>query len=573
MKEITHFICLLTLAFSYSQTELIQILNNNSSFIIEGKVISSSSNFRPNGDIVTNYIVEKTQNLKGSAQANITVQVVGGQVDGHFQIVTHQVKLKTGDKGLFFLKRNSSSTNYFFKGEDYFMNYARLSKQEIDELNKSILNLYPDFEVISHSKNTTRAATNLAEITSVLPLEITAGTGSDLTISGTGFGAEKGTVGFLNGNDGGASYFFTYHLIKSWTDTEILVTVPQLAGTGRIKIKLPTTPETSIMAPFGTEITIPYARFTITTTNYGDTLTIPLRHIGEMPNGVNPPTSAHLTDGAYHFKMADSFYSNTNARSIFLDFLEDWSCKTGINFVNAGAKTLEDEFSGETLNEIRFLDFESLNYGGAASTSLRGIYTCPGSSSNPDPDTVTAIITQINFQYDSEINWGYNNVASNKFDFSFTTAHEIGHAVLFGHVIENSNLMHYAGGYGDRNLQEVQEPYVTAGVVGVNEALSPYQCGAPMTASSCFTLSLENRDIKNAISIRPIGSNIEIKTNSIAMIRQIYVYDISGRIVNKAQFKTLPSRYNINLDSNNTQIYMVKVRLSNDLVHVAKVLL
>ena len=64
MKEITHFICLLTLAFSYSQTELIQILNNNSSFIIEGKVISSSSNFRPNGDIVTNYIVEKTQNLK-----------------------------------------------------------------------------------------------------------------------------------------------------------------------------------------------------------------------------------------------------------------------------------------------------------------------------------------------------------------------------------------------------------------------------------------------------------------------------------------------------------------------------
>ena len=84
------------------------------------------------------------------------------------------------------------------------MNYARLSKQEIDELNKSILNLYPDFEVISHSKNTTRAATNLAEITSVLPQEISAGTNSDLTIRGTGFGNNKGSVGFLNANDGGA---------------------------------------------------------------------------------------------------------------------------------------------------------------------------------------------------------------------------------------------------------------------------------------------------------------------------------------------------------------------------------
>jgi hypothetical protein len=133
--------------------------------------------------------------------------------------------------------------------------------------------------------------------------------------------------------------------------------------------------------------------------------------------------------------------------------------------------------------------------------------------------------------------------------------------------------MHYAGGYGDRNLQEVPEPYITAGIAGLNEGLSPYLCGAPMTASSCFTLSLQNIDIKNAISIRPIGSNIEIKTNSIAMIRQIYVYDISGRIVNKAQFKTLPSRHNINLDSNNTQIYMVKVHLSNDLVHIAKVII
>ena len=572
MKEITHFICLLTLAFSYSQTELIQILNNNSSFIIEGKVISSSSNFRPNGDIVTNYIVEKTQNLKGSAQANITVQVVGGQVDGHFQIVTHQVKLKTGDKGLFFLKRNSSSTNYFFKGEDYFMNYARLSKQEIDELNKSILNLYPDFEVISHSKNTTRAATNLAEITSVLPQEISAGTNSDLTIRGTGFGNNKGSVGFLNANDGGANYFFTHHLIKSWTNTEILVTVPELAGTGRIKVKIPTTPETSVMAPFGTEITIPYSRFTLTTTSYGDSLTIPLRHIGAMPNGANPPTSAHLIDGAYHFKMFSNFYNNESARTIFLKYLEEWSCKTGINFLDAGVRTLEDEFSG-SLNEVRFQNFDEQGYGGAAFTSIKGVYTCPSSSSSPDPESITAILTELDFVYDNQVNWGYDTVAPNEFDFSFATAHEIGHAVLFYHVIDNNSLMHYAGSNGYRNLQEIPEPFVSSGITGVSESISPYPCGDPMTVSSCFTLSLENRDIKNAISIRPIGSNIEIKTNSIAMIRQIYVYDISGRIVNKAQFKTLPSRHNINLDSNNTQIYMVKVHLSNDLVHIAKVII
>ena len=182
-------------------------------------------------------------------------------------------------------------------------------------------------------------------------------------------------------------------------------------------------------------------------------------------------------------------------------------------------------------------------------------------------------MTEIDFVYDNQVNWGYDTVAPNEFDFSFATAHEIGHAVLFYHVIDNNSLMHYAGSNGYRNLQEIPEPFVSSGITGVSESISPYPCGDPMTVSSCFTLSLENRDIKNAISIRPIGSNIEIKTNSIAMIRQIYVYDISGRIVNKAQFKTLPSRHNINLDSNNTQIYMVKVHLSNDLVHIAKVII
>jgi hypothetical protein len=452
------------------------------------------------------------------------------------------------------------------------MNYARLSKQEIDELNKSILNLYPDFEVISHSKNTTRAATNLAEITSVLPQEISAGTNSDLTIRGTGFGNNKGSVGFLNANNGGANYFFTHHLIKSWTNTEILVTVPELAGTGRIKVKIPTTPETSVMAPFGTEITIPYSRFTLTTTSYGDSLTIPLRHIGAMPNGANPPTSAHLIDGAYHFKMFSNFYNNESARTIFLKYLEEWSCKTGINFLDAGVRTLEDEFSGP-LNEVRFQNFDEQGYGGAAFTSIKGVYTCQSSSSSPDPESITAILTEIDFVYDNQVNWGYDTVAPNEFDFSFATAHEIGHAVLFYHVIDNNSLMHYAGSNGYRNLQEIPEPFVSSGITGVSESISPYPCGDPMTVSSCFTLSLENRDIKNAISIRPIGSNIEIKTNSIAMIRQIYVYDISGRIVNKAQFKTLPSRHNINLDSNNTQIYMVKVHLSNDLVHIAKVII
>jgi len=571
MKRIIFLFFTIYSTISYSQTKLIQSFKSNSTLVIEGKVIASSSHFRSNGDIFTNYIVETTQTLKGDFNTNITVQVLGGQVDGHFQIVSHQLELKNGDFGLFFLKKDLNNSNYFFKEKDLFINYSKLGRQGTIELNKSILEIFPDFEVIKLSENLYES--NNAEsgvITSVLPREISAGTRSDLTISGTGFGDQQGTVGFLSPDDGGKSYTHTYHNIKSWTDTKIIVTVPEDAGSGRIKLKLAN--QTSIIAPQTSSIIVPYSRFNITTTTYGDTLSIPIRHIGAMPNGSNPPTSAHLTNGAYYFKMNPNFYNNESARAIFLKYLNDWSCTTGINFIDAGVKTLEDEFSG-VLNDVRFSNFDEQGYSGAAYTSLSGIYTCPSPSYNPNSENITAIITNIDFVYDSQINWGYDNVASNEFDFSFTTAHEIGHAVLFGHVIDKNSLMHYAGGNGDRNLEGIPEPFISAGITGVSESISQYTCGDPMTVSSCYTLSKKKNHIKNEISVTNSGSIIRVKTSSIGKIKHIYVYDLSGKVILEIPLKSSLSDYSFDLSPSSNQMYLLRVLFSDDIVHTTKLIL
>lgn len=570
MKRIIFLFCTIYSTFCYGQKELFQSFNIQSSLVVEGKVIASSSNFRANGDIVTNYIVETTQTLKGDTNTHITVQVLGGQVDGHFQIVSHRTKLKNGDFGLFFLKKNSNNSNYFFKEKDFFINYDKLDRQDIIELNKSILEIFPDFEVITHSENPYKP--NNAEngvITSVLPQEISAGIGSDLTISGSGFGNQQGTVGFLTPDDGGRSYTHTYYNIKSWTDTKIIVTVPSDAGSGRIKLKLPN--QTTILAPLQTSINIPYARFNLTSTAYGDSLSIPLRHIGAMPNGINPPTSAHLTNGAYYFKMGPNFYNNESARTIFLKYLDQWTCKTGINFVYDGVLTLEDEVSG-LLNEVKFSNFDENGYGGAAFTSISGLYTCPSSTSNPDPETITAIVTEIDFMYDSEINWGYETVSSNEFDFSFTTAHEIGHAVFFGHVIDINSLMHYAGGNGDRNLEEISEPFISAGITGVSESISQYLCGDPITFSSCFTLSKKRTQIKNDISVTNSGSIIRVKTSSIGKIKHIYVYDLSGKVILEIPLKSSLSDYSFDLSPSGNQMYLLKVLFSDEIVYTTKLI-
>ncbi len=565
MRIISHLLCFFSLTFSYSQIELIQKFDKNATLIVEGKIIGSVSYFDTNGDIFTNYEVQTSQLLKGRGNSRLIIKSLGGVVDGHFQIISHQIKFKNGDRGIFFLKKNNSSESYNIKQSNRFINYKSLNNEELEELNEHLLELYPNYIKLEQQPKKVKylMTTNFPNISAMYPLEISAGTKSQLTIEGSGFGTEKGTVGFRNADDGGSSFVFTYSEIIQWSDDKIIVEVPEAAGSGGIKIKKSS--GYSVNSAFaGYSLTIPYSQFTIKTTTFGDSITVPLRHIGAMPNGST--ASEHLSGGSYKFKMASNFFENTNAKTMFLDGLTDWSCKIGVNFVDAGLLTTDD--SNNTNNLIRFADFDASGYGGAAFTSLKGIYGCGDTESD-----YVGVVTNIDFVYDSNINWGYDVVSNNQFDFEWTTAHEIGHASLFLHVIDQNNLMHYIASYGDLDFQGLSQTYIDAGVEKVSFSASSLNCGLEMSVSECYqTLSLSHKK-HNAIRIKTTDSSIYVNTHESHDIKNIFLFDISGRMVKNISMKIPTNLHRFDVENKSSQVYFIQLLFSDNTSHSRKIVL
>lgn len=566
MKLNLCFLSLFSIIFCYSQSELVQKFDDDATLVVEGKIIGSISYFDSNGDIFTNYEVKTSQLLKGSGNSSVIIKCLGGVVDGHFQVISHQIKFKKGDSGIFFLKKNASSNSYNIKKANRFINYKLLNNEQLNELNDYLLKLYPNYIKLERQQNddANLMAMNFPNISAIYPLNISAGTRSQLTIEGSGFGADKGTVGFRNANDGGSSFVFTYSEIILWTDEKIIVEVPELAGSGGIKIKKSN--GYSVNSAFaGYSLTIPYSQFTIKTTTFGDSITVPLRHIGAMPNGSS--ASEHLSSGSYKFKMASNFFENAIAKTMFLEGLENWSCKTGVNFIDAGLLTADD--SNNTNNIIRFADFETSGYGGAAFTSLKGIYGCGNTASE-----YVGVVTNIDFVYDSNVNWGYDVVSNNQFDFEWTTAHEIGHASLFLHVIDQSNLMHYAGSYGDRNFQGLNQTYIDAGIDKVGFSSSPFLCGSEMSISDCFqSLSVSSKQKHDAIRIKSSGSIIYINTPENLNIQNILLYDISGRVVKNITMNIPTNKHYFDVGNTLSQVYFIQLFLSDNTTFSRKILL
>lgn len=566
MKKIYLGIFVLFSTYSFCQTNVFEKYNNESSLVIEGKIIGSNSYFDANGEIFTNYEVKTSQLLKGNSGSTVTIKTLGGTVDGHFQLISHQIKFKLNDEGIFFLTESISSDAYILRSRSRFINYKTLESNTIEKINKDLLEIYPNFKTLKPESDEDRIAmsANTIVVDDIYPLEISAGTNSELTIDGSGFGTEIGTVGFRNANDGGSSFVFTYSEIIQWTDTKIIVEVPDLAGSGGIKIKR--ADNSSLDTKWaGVLLTIPFSHFTIKTTTFGDSITVPLRHIGAMPNGTAP--SDHLSGGNYKFKMTTEFFDNTNAKTMFLEGLSDWSCKTGVNFEDAGLLTASD--ANNTNNLVRFADFDANGYSGAAFTSLKGIYGCGNNEEN-----YVGVVTNIDFVYDSNINWGYDVVSNNQFDFEWTTAHEIGHASLFLHVIDQSNLMHYAGSYGDLNFQGLSQTYIDAGIDKVNFSSSPFLCGLEMSISDCYqTFAISEIRARNPIRIKSIGSTVHVNTNSNLEIQGIYLFDMSGRKIKEITMKIPSNDHYFNVNSMPPQVYFVKLILSDDTTYSRKIVL
>ena len=243
----------------------------NSELIIEGKVVSKNSFWNADQTMIyTSNRVEITKVFKGTAPSGfIDILTVGGVVEHRMITTDSLLSLEVNETGVFFcetvkhFRALPPATRGTFRYEAYaskqgFIKYD-LKEQTASDPFKTYHDLKNDlYDVLSPSGryieirplttpstaqpasiDSIQAAEGTDAITDFSPTTITAGTGSVLTINGSGFGATQGsgTVRFRNADDGGATVITPLaSQYVSWSSTQIQVRVPQNAGTGTIQV-------------------------------------------------------------------------------------------------------------------------------------------------------------------------------------------------------------------------------------------------------------------------------------------------------------------------------------------------
>lgn len=305
------------------------------------------------------------------------------------------------------------------------------------------------------------------------PLTISAGTGSQLTINGSGFGtgpagAQK-YVEFANADDGGSSYIrpqLTEYV--SWTDNKIVVKVPSDSGTGLFRV----ISGANTLSP-ASELKVSYS-----INNVGAD---PLRHINSN------------TSGGSTFQLSNDFAALTAAKNAFLKSVKAWTCQTGVNWI-IGAQTTVNVVAADGINVVRFDSGGELPPGvlGAAYTYSRGCGTDKWE------------IYETDVVFDKERDWHYEDSKPppSKSDFQSVALHEMGHAHNLGHVIDPADMMNFsiAGGTSRRTFSLSNQ---NGGLYQVNlSKTSPGgSCSSPMVQvfpESC------NFPAPEVVSVNPV---------------------------------------------------------------------
>ncbi|MBC8754666.1 matrixin family metalloprotease [Kordia sp. YSTF-M3] len=466
----------------------IQERTNEATHIIEGKVMASNAYWDVNKhNIYTVHTISTYKSFKG--QSNVTFKVVtkGGKVDDHFQLTSSSAHLQPGMEGTFFMKNFRGQLaiaeslyelvgaaqgvvkydKFTDKASDTFSKYSSLD----GELYPSIRRATGYMERILQARplqNRTMAILANPIVYSFSPLTATAGTQTVFTITGTNFGTDTGTVSFTNANDGGATYTTALDSqILSWSNTEIQVEIPYLAGTGSIVVTNTDNSSTTTTVP----LTITYSHLNGTngTVDYPSTL--------QDDNGSGGFTFDYHTD-----------FDTSAAKTYFEGAFELWNCESGINFI-FGSTTSTDQSIDDGINIVRFDNGSELASGVLGEVTTRYAGSCG--------TTGRAIVNEIDITWNDSTNWYYGSgdPSASEYDFKTVALHELGHAHQLGHVIDTDLIMHYSLGAGE-NKYNLGTDDINASVYTMSVfTQSP---GCSITEMSSITLCCDDIIINTA---------------------------------------------------------------------------
>ncbi len=603
LTTLAFFIGFLTVSAQVSLREIsLKEQLDNSSLVIEGKVIAKRTFWDVDRkSIYTANTVEVYKVFKGDAVETIEILTQGGIVGLEAVLFSHALKLGKGSLGIFTLYdsnvsvgsnnmtqfkqyktyssiqgfykydlQNDLATNTFNKRKGITTsfyndvvkmtkrNYIEVSSFDIEKLQKK-----------QSQKNSLFAPTNIT----FTPTVITAGTGSVLTINGSGFGANKGKVGFRDSDDGGATFFnaFDTHVI-SWSDTQIIVEVPTInsddtniagtAGTGTIRV---THEDTSSNTSAAT-LTISYAEQNIP----GD------RGVGlgneswqTQHYGANNSLSDGFS-GGYTWEMFTTFFNDTGhpgAKDAFMKAFDSWRCETKVNWeISTSATTISS--SGTAEHVIMFDDNEQLGAGVLGTCKSGYLGRLLGG-------VIYWYVVDLDIIFDSETSWYFGSNGevfdSGEFDFETVALHELGHGHQLGHVINPSNVMHYALPPNTTNTT-----LDANSIAGANDVQSrsttnkvPGTPDVPLMTNYAGTcgLSVEDNNLENTISLypNPTKQQFFIKSTSVNLDK-VEIYDVSGRLISEIDVSDASRTIPINLIGASKGMYFVNIHSDTNFI-------
>lgn len=443
---------------------------SQSSLIVEGIVVSKNSYKHSSVNrIFTSNRLKVTSVIKGNIADTVIDIITQGGTLGNEMLVCHELaSLRTGDKGIFFL----IPSRYHELGYDIYTEKQGFLKQKdepgiysdlflgtiyIDQILKELGSSKvkdparkPD--VIENKKSAL-----IPVITSFSPTSLSAGTNTELTITGTGFGNTRGTIEFRNADDGGNTFIEPLSTeYKTWSDTKIIIEVPAGAGTGTFRVRTG--------SGFASSIDPLIIRFARTQVEYEG-------------NAYSALLVDHMA-GGYPWRMTNGFSNDSLARESFLRAFNKWRCVSGVNWF-IGSETDADVTERDNLSVIRFDTGEELpsNVLGVCYSYYLGC------------TTTEWYVNEFDIVFDRDVRWefGPDLPAGNEFDFESVAFHELGHGHQLGHVINQQDVMHYAIAPGTYQRDPNQDDIEGAKLVMKESARSICNFGSmqPITADVC----------------------------------------------------------------------------------------
>jgi PKD repeat protein len=428
---------------------------NNSSLIIEGSVLSKKSFWNTDHNyIYTSNLVSVTQVLKGSLNTSF-VEVItdGGQVDDMKQEVEPALSLSANEKGIFMLNTKNIPSQYGFtvyesfgdvQGFIKFMSdgsavepfkvYSSANIELRNLLSAKLLSSINVFGVDAQVSSKYGAVQiNMMPVTSFAPSSITAGTASQLTITGSGFGAAQGTnvVQFKNADDGGATNI-TPHISQyvSWNNTQIVVQVPSKtgasgqAGSGTFSVVIAGVANVS-----PSSLTVTYGHLNVYNSN---TLTVQ-QIFNTRHHNLNG-------SGGMTWRMHNLFDANLAQKNDFQTAFTTWRCNTYINW-QIGPTCTTPTIALDGTNVIGMDNQVGPQLPGGVlgrCTSYWGGCFSGG--------VWSWHVVELDIAFDDATNWQYGAGALTitQYDFESVVLHELGHGHQLSHVIDNLGVMHWS---------------------------------------------------------------------------------------------------------------------------------